>query len=207
MAIRMIMERKIAPSYLYLNQRKPESLKLLNEIFYIPRSHPDVEEFNDYLAIQCAGRDSGDTKGLITHAKSFASDTYGVVEELYYHDLATNRNLSMLFGNGAIVSNILYELKAEEEDEHGCTQKFLSDMWNNKEKWREGCTVFDLQYGLKLHYLTNDERKAEFGEIITKVKDKAERIISHHFQEYDDSEDGRLESLDRVIVSRRLVGM
>lgn len=87
--------------------------------------------------------------------------------------IASDANLTLLFGNKGYVSSQLWELQKSKVDTDVERNKmnicrFVKRYWT----WEWGCTIYKPQYRLKLQYLYRDERRERFWASSDNIRDR-----------------------------------
>ena len=88
-------------------------------------------------------------------------DLTKVIGDLYKADLATDKNLILLFGGSGFASYRLWELQQQREDNR---QQSIESFVTHSRIWKEGCIDNDKRSGLKIKYLTKMDRQERFEE-------------------------------------------
>ena len=171
----LTLERKIAQANLHLRIDTRILQKLLNEI--VPKDKKkllrptifDTDRVESFF-------EARDVPGAIAaqRAGEWCDDVTTVVDHLFEHNLATDSNQWSLFGHFSIVTNYIVSLKLDSDLKN---QTKLTKFWNPELALEKGQTVRDLRSGLKIKYLTKDERRQRFDTLDEQLKEKARNMI------------------------------
>ena len=171
----LTLERKIAQANFYLNFDKPYLKKLLNVIVPKGEKKPlrptifDTDKVESFF-------EARDVPGALAVQKAgdWCDDVTTVVDYLFEKKLATDNNQRLLFGHESIVANYIMFLKLDLDLQH---QTKLTKFWNPEVALEKGQTVHDAKTGLKIKYLSKEERRQRFDALDEKLKEKASNMI------------------------------
>ncbi|KAL7533401.1 hypothetical protein ACHAXR_005203 [Thalassiosira sp. AJA248-18] len=171
----LIFERKIAQAFYYIslsNGKADPILDLLPEGRRLRRVCPPPFDQNDpFLTFPLRHFTHSLTPEFSDRIKlvsRWMPDVTDVIDALFNAGLASDDYLSQIFGHSSLVVNTVWGLQQEKIKRN--QPSIVTSMMSNELTWEEGCTLWDPSSGLKIHYLTIDERRERFIKADTGIK-------------------------------------
>jgi hypothetical protein len=130
----LMIERKIAQGFYYLSLSMGMAdavLEKLPEGSQFRRTRPPPMNRNEIMSLTPGEVDRYNCIDQIKSISRCLSDVTGVIEALFNADLATNENLTILFGDSSLVWNTVMDLQ---ETKLKVNQTKLTDYWPKKRK-------------------------------------------------------------------------
>ena len=161
----MFAEQKLAQANFYLNRNSPASKTILGKLPPNARVGSIAAaargDFSVYI-----DEDLDDPFEVVSHMSTLLPDIASVVDALFYAGLASRENLATIFGHEDYVSYRLYDLRTKQQKQ----QQFTVTRYLSRTRlWTEGCLDNDKGKGLKIRYLSKDDRRERFREIVRLV--------------------------------------
>ncbi|KAL9179444.1 hypothetical protein ACHAXT_008734 [Thalassiosira profunda] len=178
----LVLERKIAQAMYYMSLQNGNADPILallpnEDGARLRRKHaPPFEQNDPFLTFPLryfTHTLTPDISDRILLVSKWMPDVMGVIQSLFDDGLATVEHLSDIFGHSSLVSNAMWEL---EQAEGKRKQRSITPMMQNKMPWKEGSVVWDTASGLKIQYLTLEERRTRFED--PAVKNHLTRKVS-----------------------------
>jgi len=153
----LYIERKIAQCHFHKNKNCEQAEAILDLLPGRKESYmamdPDDDPVKEFLEYSSLDAD---------YASEWLSDVTKVIDALFESRLATDENLTILFGRSSYVSFRMLELQLLRNEQQ---QMNISWFITRSRIWKEGCIDNDKKLGLKIQYLTKTDRRQRFENV------------------------------------------
>ncbi|KAL9189669.1 hypothetical protein ACHAXT_009344 [Thalassiosira profunda] len=166
----VLIERLLAQCHLHKNKQDSRAVALLDSLpggrdEYISDLPPEDPKgpFSEWILDAGYSLSLGGVCDAIEEVLTeWLPDVTKLVEALFEAGLATDDNLTTLFGNSGCVAYQLWKLQQQREEKR---QRSIAPFVSRTRFWKEGCVDNDKKKGLKISYLTKADRRRRFDDI------------------------------------------